>query len=1306
MATVKLYLYQADSTNNADYSKAQKGEGLTYNTASTYQSKTEEKIIETNTSKDADGNTTVTTISSQTYYSFSLTLSKLSYTKKVYDHGEILAEVQVGKIQKCSAKVTKTVETDKDGKELSNEEKRVDADPVDTNLSGDSIHKYFKGAWAFLEIGGNNVAENYKVFKILTRYKTVSNGTSHFLELTINSADMLMDLDKYSRAYTARKLYTDILKEESGKFFLQKMNLDALSEYYTEYQTYLEDSKKTTGSSVEKPKWDSPLYIDGTAMSSLIADNLQLLKYTRKEVPDELRIPYLVQYDETFYQFLKRVANRFGEFLYFENGKLNLGVNLSDGHYYEKDANGNLVKKDGANVIIDWAAGENGVQSRYYENGFYEGINVEDRAYNYINHTKNDDSSQLYAASSGSRYNPDPVAVDEWARQELEAGKYLEYGEVLGEEMKGFVVEVIFKALEASTLSECAVNVVKGFVMKCIEVGQSTNDLDRVMDKAHYKDKNDNYIIDKDQRDDEAKAFTQFVTYGQITEIQNLLKDLLGKDCEVGNLCDLFYSLIRKKEKEITEQAVWLDFGNNYKPIKLGDKLRVDGKDYVAISVEGSYDIVEKVNSEGKTTKEPQEHLLVSAIPLLNLSSVSVLPPTIPDAIIREAEPQVAFVTDTLDPENLGRIRVRYPWQDSDSDASPWIRVTLPLATKGGAVNFTPCKGDEVMVGYVHGNIDHPYAMGYLASKFVNKKWSNAMPLDQYGGVHGIKTKTGHHLTFSDGFALVPMMMGTLGCLSVFKSLWPTGQFGPWPLGWEQTADFGGGFELSDRYGFYKIKGSTDERSVTIESPVGTVEVNAFQGITISAPNGDVNIKGKNVKISASNRLSLSSGENIKDVLEYKKKWSDSKASGFLQWGITDLKGGLEPLKETATNIADISFIRCVVELLLRPVNGSLQIKSYSFVTIEAGDGKVEVHEDSLRTPNGSPVYFIAKTAELIKLNVVALIDNIKVKYGNLYTATQEFNNISRNNEGLINKNESAITFNDIKKATSELTENSTEFKWENAGLKDDEVPEKPEIKTLEDFQNIAEDYNKWKGVYDTQVDQRNQVIDGNSGKKDNRDKIIGVSNKLRTAVMDLSDAVKKWTDMTDNDFNLNNLPKKCINVSAAVKIIKAQKLSGNFPLSLEKMKTGEYDNGIGEIKDDLWDPQKQPIYRYCIYKYLKEEKGITIGGHQPITTGNTLNEWGNFVNAISDNPVKAPSIVGKAFEKVKDWANEELNPRTGWVDDHKQWAYGFKGKILMSDKSAKTAYFDELLNLTYADNRPEADKDAVVVLKNSIRSI
>lgn len=1278
MATVTLYLYQDDS---------HQGDGLTFSSDSTYSKNIDTVEIKKPVIDDTKHQKKEVKVTQRTTYQFTLTLTKVEYWKRIYDHCEIHANIQVGKVQKKSSKITNTVVKDKDNKEVSNTTDTEDGATTDVNLPGDSINKYFQGACARLVINDHAVAENYKVFKALTRYKTVSSDTSKFLELTIFSADKLMDLDKYSRAYTAKRLYSDILTEESKKFVLNQMNLPEVKDYLALVKDYKKDPSSSTKPTMDPDK----LYKEVATMNDYISNQMQLLKYEKSETKDsktnvwmerdELRIPYIVQYNETFYQFLVRAANRFGEFLYFEDGKLHLGMQPSDDNY-----------KDSSSNVIDWADGANGVQSRHYESVLSESIKVKDLAYNYVNHTENDDNNQLYASSSDSRYNPDPVATDEWTTQKLEKGEFLEYKEILGEEMKASIPEVIFKALEASTFSEVMVGIMKGFVKKLVEVSQSTNDFNRVANLAYYQDDDDNYIMFDDQR--EGKEFTQFVTFNGSDNLSNNLSKLF-KQSNITNFIELFYSIIRQKEKEIGDQAVWLDFGSNYKPIKLGDKLHVDGSDYVAIYVEGSYE-----NS--------QEHLLVSAIPVLDLGSSEIgdtpdgkeawnsvipIPPALPDVIIREAKPQVAFVAETLDPELMGRIRVRYPWQDSNGDATPWIRVTLPMATKGGAVNFTPSVGDEVMVGYVHGNIDHPYAMGYLTSPFVNKKWSNALPLDQYGCAHGIKTKTGHHLTFEDGFALVPMLMNTMGCLSVFKSLWPTGQLGPWPLGYESTADLGGGFELSDRYGFYKITGSTDERSVTIESPAGTVEVNAFQGITISAPNGEVNITGKNVNISANNRLTLTSGGNIKDKLAYQKKWSEHKGKALGLAALTDLKGGFGVLGEVATNITDLSFVRCVLEWLFHPVNGTLQIKSYTFVTIEAGEGKTEVPPKSLRKLELPSLYNEYLTANLIKHNVYALIENIHQKYDTLVAATEAFNQIS-GTEG-VNKNESAISYDKVVKA-DELLDNN--FTWEDGngnGLNNEDLifnnpaPKRNEYSSGMAF-NIAT--RAWRQM---ETDFLKEVEKRNHQREIRRTEIVTTSTNLMDAAKELSDAAKKWTDMKDSDFNFFHYNKDKIDASEAVKKIKEESLYDFFPISLNEMKNRTYKKTIAKINKGTFNRQAKYLTRYIIYQYLSDQGDIDYDKTAIKSKDDVLenDKWIKFVSSLKKNE----GIGATIKEGLKDWAKEELNPFAGFVDDHFQWKLGFQGQILMSDQYDKTASFDPDQNLVSHDNQVEDSVDLII---------
>ncbi|MBB5936596.1 VgrG-related protein [Streptomyces zagrosensis] len=69
-------------------------------------------------------------------------------------------------------------------------------------------------------------------------------------------------------------------------------------------------------------------------------------------------------------------------------------------------------------------------------------------------------------------------------------------------------------------------------------------------------------------------------------------------------------------------------------------------------------------------------------------------------------------VTDTKDPEGLGRVKVRFPWL-SDEYASDWAR-TAQASGIGGGEAFIPEVGDEVLVGFEQGHLDRPYVLAAL----------------------------------------------------------------------------------------------------------------------------------------------------------------------------------------------------------------------------------------------------------------------------------------------------------------------------------------------------------------------------------------------------------------------------------------------------------------------------------------------------------------------------------------------------------------------------------------------------------------
>ncbi len=62
-------------------------------------------------------------------------------------------------------------------------------------------------------------------------------------------------------------------------------------------------------------------------------------------------------------------------------------------------------------------------------------------------------------------------------------------------------------------------------------------------------------------------------------------------------------------------------------------------------------------------------------------------------------------------PDQLGRIKVKLPWGDDSS--SNWIRVAQNHTSRSGSF-FIPEIGDEVLVGFEHGDPDRPIIVGRL----------------------------------------------------------------------------------------------------------------------------------------------------------------------------------------------------------------------------------------------------------------------------------------------------------------------------------------------------------------------------------------------------------------------------------------------------------------------------------------------------------------------------------------------------------------------------------------------------------------
>ncbi|MFE9820705.1 VgrG-related protein [Streptomyces sp. NPDC005791] len=101
-----------------------------------------------------------------------------------------------------------------------------------------------------------------------------------------------------------------------------------------------------------------------------------------------------------------------------------------------------------------------------------------------------------------------------------------------------------------------------------------------------------------------------------------------------------------------------------------------------------------------------------------------------------------AIVTDVQDPLKQGRVKLQFPWLD-DTYVSDWAR-SVQLGGVGGGGVFPMDVGDEVLVAFDRGALDHPFVIGGLYNGRDLPTKVNDVPLHD-----GLKKKATRH-TLSD----------------------------------------------------------------------------------------------------------------------------------------------------------------------------------------------------------------------------------------------------------------------------------------------------------------------------------------------------------------------------------------------------------------------------------------------------------------------------------------------------------------------------------------------------------------------------
>jgi uncharacterized protein involved in type VI secretion and phage assembly len=104
------------------------------------------------------------------------------------------------------------------------------------------------------------------------------------------------------------------------------------------------------------------------------------------------------------------------------------------------------------------------------------------------------------------------------------------------------------------------------------------------------------------------------------------------------------------------------------------------------------------------------------------------------------------LVTDNVDPEKLGRVKVKFPTLP-DMPESTWARLSMPMAGRERGWMTIPEVDDEVLVSFVHGDHDNAIVLGSLYNGVDTPPYANE---DGENNLRVFQSRSGHRLTFDD----------------------------------------------------------------------------------------------------------------------------------------------------------------------------------------------------------------------------------------------------------------------------------------------------------------------------------------------------------------------------------------------------------------------------------------------------------------------------------------------------------------------------------------------------------------------------
>ena len=653
-----------------------------------------------------------------------------------------------------------------------------------------------------------------------------------YVTLTICSPDYQMTIDENCHSFVAQKL-SEVMDGQKDSFVLP-------------YNT------------------NTKVDIDHSQMKHVVVDKQEHI------------FPYLVQYNESYYDFLKRITNRWGEFLYYEDGKLHAGYN-SKGDATKVD---NYYRRS-YGAIDAKAAKTSG-----------DGTHAQ----------ATQDTNTLETILKKGKYNTVKAKINSFDDKDLNPDKY--------------IMSKIASLLNSKgSFGAWAINTV---VDDLIDLASSTyisDDMNNKFDESYFNSQKIN--DEKEHYNGDGSKYNEFTEFKSIlssTDYLNILHSELTAGCD----------------------TVKLEFLTTYPNLKLGQMIEVAGEKYLVVELKGYTRTRIDVDEKGKEIDVTMIYYEATGVAF---TATGAYPSYLESGHIRKSGIQHATVVDNDDPARSNRVKVQFDWQ-GEKDSTPWLLFAQGSATNKAGIQGRHYKKEEVLVGFINGNVERPYVIGAVHAK---------TPTPLLTGSAAVMSPAGHGLRVSDGrgAGLTAFLGSITPGLKAIQALFP---------GWDmldfcdKTQYFEGDTEIADYYGIYSIKGSTDKRNITIKSPWGDVKINAFTGITVAAPNGDIKLQGKNVTIEAGNNLKLVSGTNIKNKFFSRAGSEDGENMLSMMDDAAIIVA--QKLQTLAMNVFDLKVVRNMFDVVWKPQEGLLEVQSNRFLKLEAGGAKAgyPAYNDSYRS--------------------------------------------------------------------------------------------------------------------------------------------------------------------------------------------------------------------------------------------------------------------------------------------------------------------------------------------------------------------